>query len=435
MRGVKRTIAAAVLLAAFAVFAEVAGRRGSAAPVTIRFWNGWTGPDGELLKTLVDYYNGHNKDKVTVKMDILSFSALQGKLAAALASGTAPELYLSTGLGELPVQGQLVAIDDVFERTRLRRSDFVEGILEQMTYKGKLYGLPFQVSSHYLFWNKELFRKAGLDPEKPPATWEELMRISKRITDPRKNLLGGGFVYNQPRVFPCLLLSYGGGIVGGTGVGDFKSLLADPAYRPRNLAALGFLKEMVSSGSMPAYTSSQYETMFLAGRCGMVTGGAWIGAGCRAAKIDFGVSLLPSGPVRRAQVATPIALVVLKGTEGARLDAAYSFMEYWNDNLANQIRDPSPAYEWSTSLGYQPYLKSVASDPRLARDPVFKVTNSYAEYACEYYPASFYKFLSLTNEILVPLSENVAFARMAPEAALAEADKSLKALIASFGED
>ncbi len=162
-------------------------------PVTIRFWNGWTGVDGEVLKEMVALYNEQNQDNVTVDMDIMEFSSLEEKMNMSIASNTNPELHLGVAVGDYSRDGIYIPIDDIWEKTDLEKSDFNEDILDACTLDGKLYGMPFQLSGTFLYWNKDLFEEAGLDPETPPRTWEELAEFAEKLEDPSRNIVGGGF--------------------------------------------------------------------------------------------------------------------------------------------------------------------------------------------------------------------------------------------------
>lgn len=402
-------------------------------PVTIQFWNRWTGEDGELLRELVDFYNQNNNDGVTVEMDIMEHASLTEKMAAALASNTAPELHLHFANGVYTVNGQTVPIDDFFEKTNVDKEDFFPDIMDQMYYDGHLFGLPFQINSHYLYWNKDLFEAAGLDPQTPPATYEELYEFSKKMSNPQKNIYGGGSGYNSYQNFAATMLAFGGGIVGGEDIGSFTSLLEDPKHRAGNLAALEYIKRLADEGLTPTFSGQ--DEMFCAGTLGMWITGTWLVGSCKEAEgLNWGISLMPAGPEGRAQCVTTAAFIVMKGTEGRELDACYQFLSYWQNNINNPYYEAgnAPVAQWNKELGYQPYLYSVANEETYISDPIVEVTSSYINHVEYYYPTSFYKFLDMGSEIIVPMMENVTLGVMSCEEALAEADQKLKKLIDSI---
>lgn len=398
-------------------------------PVTIEFWNGWTGPDADMLKKLVKEYNEKNTDGVTVKMDIMEFNSLTEKLATALASNTNPQLHLGFAVGEYSIQHQYIPIDDIFEKTNLQKSDFNQDILKNSYSNGHLYGLPFQLTSEYLFWNKDLFKKAGLDPDKAPATWEDLIEYSKKIDGLGDNIFGGGISFNDGIVLGSIMQDYGGGVAGADGA-SYKSVLTDPLYFDGNKQAIEMLQKFTRQNKKNISTAKN-ESSFLAGRCGMMIGGSWELAGCKKNKLNYGISLMPAGPKGMNQPATPVSMCVMKNTTGRKLEAAYSFLNYWNNNIDNKIagNGNSPAFQWTKEQGYQPYLLSVANDPKLTSDKDYKVTSSYIQHYKTYYPASFWNAYLIGTQVLQPIGENVGNEKMTVEQAIVAADKDLNKMI------
>jgi multiple sugar transport system substrate-binding protein len=394
-------------------------------PTEISFWNGWTGPDGTTLQNEVKYYNDNNKDNVTVKMDIMQHAALTEKMHAALASNTAPNLHLSFTNGEYAVNNQIVPIDTIWDYTALQKSDFVESILNQMYYKGKLLGIPFQLSSMYLYWNKDIFKNAGLDPEAPPKTWDEMVTMSLKLTDASKNIVGGGYTYNDTMTYAMRAISFGGKIVDGDTMDTLKAVITDPQYIAGNRKAIENTMTMIEQKSVQTIGGDDVQGGFNGGTFAMHTTGAWEVAGCKAAGFNWGIGLLPAGPNGIKQPGFPIAMICMKGTEGNKLIASYKFIEFWNDNLSNKYGRDSSVLTWSKVCGYQPYLKSVVADAALTSDPIFKVTNSYVDYLTPYFPTVYYNFFNIGTLVLQPMLENALQKRMTIDEAMKQAQIDL----------
>lgn len=439
MKMLKRLVAVSMALT-MVVGATACGSKGSSSqtsapaksakePVTIEFWNGWTGPDADMLKKLVKQYNEKNTDNVTVKMDIMEFSSLTEKLAAALASNTNPQLHLGFAQGEYTIEQQYIPIDGVFEKTNLKKTDFDQDILKNCYYNGHLYGLPFQITSEYLFWNKDLFKKAGLDPDKAPATWEDLLQYSKKIDALGDNIIGGGFSFNDGIAIGSIIQDYGGNVVGADGA-SYKSVLTDPQYLTANKQAIDLVQRFTHQNKKNISTTKT-ESSFLAGRCGMMVAGSWELAGCKKNKLNYGISLMPSGPKGGFQTAWPVSMCVMKNTTGRKLEACYSFLNYWNNNLENTIagKGNSPAFQWTQQQGYQPYLLSVANDTKLTSDKDYQVTSSYIKHYQNYYPATFWNAYLLSTQILQPIGENVGNDKMTVDQALEASHKDLDKMI------
>lgn len=398
--------------------------------VTVTFWNGWSGPDGELLTQLVDQFNEKNTDNVFVDMDIMEFASLNEKLATSLASNTNPNLHLGFAVGEYTVEKQYIPISDIFDKTGLSKDDFDPMILDQCYYKGELYGLPFQVTSHYLFWNKDLFEKAGLDPNTPPKTWDELNAFSAKIDTLGGNIQGGGFRYNYYALIPSIMTSFGGKIVVADDKG-VRSVLTDPEYIDKNRAALQYILDFTKQSTNNT-TNDNYEATYQAGTCAMYITGAWQLAGAKDNNINYGVSLMPAGPVGITQSGSPISMCVMKNTEGAVLDGAYKFMEYWNNNIDNPFVDECPAFKWSEKQGYQPYLRSMATDERLISDPDFKIMSTYIDHLVLPYDSEFYNGYAAGTSIIQPMCDNVVFELMSIDDALKTAHDELTDMISKM---
>ena len=73
-------------------------------------------------------------------------------------------------------------LDDLIARDRIHPGDFYHACWAEAVYRGKVYAIPYGTDDRALYWNKALFRQAGLDPDRPPRTWSELLADAKRLT-------------------------------------------------------------------------------------------------------------------------------------------------------------------------------------------------------------------------------------------------------------
>ena len=93
-------------------------------------------------------------------------------------------MLLSTDMFTLIDEDAIVPIDAVAtsaeDRTWLK--SFFPAFMMNSQTGGKTWGVPFQRSTVVLYWNKELFKEAGLDPNKPPATWAEMLAYAQKLT-------------------------------------------------------------------------------------------------------------------------------------------------------------------------------------------------------------------------------------------------------------
>lgn len=180
----------------------------SGGPITIQFWNGWTGSDGQVLIELVDEFNKNNPWDITVEMDISS--DFGNKFVTSMAAGAGPDLILSSAAGKYSYEGQLADVSDIWDNTTLNKEDFVPTYLDACATDDGLYGIPFQISSYYVYWNKDLFQEAGLDPEMPPKSYEEWTEIAGKITNQERHVYGSGLTYGNVGANACLMQMFGG---------------------------------------------------------------------------------------------------------------------------------------------------------------------------------------------------------------------------------
>jgi multiple sugar transport system substrate-binding protein len=199
-------------------------------------WSGWVGVEQEAFEHAVDMFNAGQRhyyfeNRTTIEDDT--------KIFRAITAGTPPDLFFlwrTSYIGALAANGAVMPLDRFFSRSGLRGPEFVPGALEQCRYRGKLYAVPFLIDASALFWNRDVFAEAGLDPDRPPRTLEELLDFAVKLTrrDARGNLVRLGL--QPPPVHEVMAL--------------FGGRLADPvtgeitANDPHNVEALEWYVRM-----------------------------------------------------------------------------------------------------------------------------------------------------------------------------------------------
>ena len=162
-------------------------------PVTITFWNSFTGSDGDTLKEIVADFNTAYQGKINIEMDIMASTVFTQKVPPAIATNTAPDLITLNIADTLAYskQDSIEDLSDFFSASGADESDFIPSALELGKFDGKLYGIPMQLlDTTNMYWNKDLFTAAGLDPESPPTTFEELEEYAVKLTDASKGQYG-----------------------------------------------------------------------------------------------------------------------------------------------------------------------------------------------------------------------------------------------------
>ena len=149
---------------------------GAASADTLQMWV--RSGIGASFTKLVEAYNASHDDKI--QMTEVPFSELVQKYATAIAGGQAPDA-LSLDLIYNPAFAAAGQLEDLTDWAKALPyfSALSPSHVKLGTYEDKIYGLPLSVETSVFAWNKDLYQKAGLDPDKAPTTWEEISENAK----------------------------------------------------------------------------------------------------------------------------------------------------------------------------------------------------------------------------------------------------------------
>ncbi len=153
--------------------------------VTINFWHAMTAANEDTLKRLTDEFNA-SQDRITVSLLFQgTYDDNLNKVLASLGSSNLPALAQleDTSTQLMADSGAVVPVQDFIDAEGYDLSDFLPQVLNFYRVEGRLVPMPFNVSNPILYYNKKAFEKAGLDPEKPPATLDEVKEDSQKIVD------------------------------------------------------------------------------------------------------------------------------------------------------------------------------------------------------------------------------------------------------------
>lgn len=396
--------------------ADTQTQASSGEKITLQFWNVFTGSDGDILREIVDNYNKTNTDNIEIQMDIMPNDQLQQKLPAAIATNTAPDFVLFgvENLAPYVSNDSLEDISDFWEVTGVDKNNILENVLELSHVDGKLYGTPMQYNVSYLYWNKDLFEAAGLDPEKAPATLDELAEYAEVLTDSSKNQYGLAMPSN---VTYMQFLWVNGGDA------DDPLTNTNLLDSEENLKTLEWLQDlMVNKKVSPEnITGPEADVMLQAGQIAMYMSGPWQINGLREQGINFGIAPCVAGSAGAFSPAGGCSYVIPKGTEESHKLAAYKFMQYW---LTDDILK-----EWSQRNGFPVWSKTLMEDPEIQSDEVLnsisKATEIGRSYNLGYSLAS-----QIDNDVMIPMFEKVMTGAATPEEALKEASEAMDKVLA-----
>lgn len=400
--------------------ASAAGEE-SAAPAgeggTISLWTVFTGSDGDILREIVEKYNAENEKGITVEMDIMPNDTLQQKLPAAISTNTAPDMVLFgiEYLAPYVSSGSLESIDDFWDVTGLDAGNYAENVVEYSKHDGVLYGVPMQYNSTYLYWNKDLFEAAGLDPEAPPATLDELAQYAEKLTDASKGQYGFAMPVNV--TYPQFIWANGGDI----NDPEAGTNLLDSA---ENLATLEWMYDLAVNKkvSPEAVTGSDADAMLQNGQVAMYMSGPWQINGLNELGVNYGVGAVPAGTAGQFSTAGGCSYMIPAGTDEAAKALAYDFMAYW---LSDEVLK-----EWSMRNGFPVWSNSLLEDPDIASNEILSSV-SEATTIARSYNLGYALASQIDNDAVIPMFDSVLTGASTPADALAAAVAKLDEILAA----
>lgn len=299
---------------------------GASAAETIDMWVR-TGV-GDSFKKVVEAYNAGHENKVAATE--VPFSELVQKYATAIAGGQAPDA-LSMDLIYTPAfaaAGQLEDLTDWAKKLPYFNS-LSPSHVKLGAYQDRIYGLPLSVETSVFAWNKGLYKKAGLDPEKAPVSWREIEANAEKIRKIGDDTYG--FYFSGGACGGCMIFTFTP-LVWGSGAdilsADGKTATLDT---PQMRKAVEAYRSMVKKDLVSPGAATDNGTNFLSftnGKIGQQSIGAFaIGTlVTEYPDIDFGVTLIPGIEGGSSSFAGGDNFVVTKGTK--KLDTVKEFIEY-----------------------------------------------------------------------------------------------------------
>jgi multiple sugar transport system substrate-binding protein len=279
------------LLTGIALGAALVALPALAEPVTLKVWSIDGVQQPGIADTLSKEYDDKNAD-VVVEYRAIAFDDLVNEALRAFATGQGPDIisFDNPDFAMFSSRGAMLDITDRVKNSTVIKTDaYYKGPINSVTWDGKLFGLPKYTDTIGLFYNKDLFKKAGLDPENPPKTWDELLAAARKLNDPAHNVYGITFSArgNEEGTFQFLPWIQMSG-------GDYKKVNGPGAVKALELWKT-FVDEKLASQDVLSQGQWDSTGTFNAGNAAMAISGPWeLNRMSTDAKFDWGVALLPT---------------------------------------------------------------------------------------------------------------------------------------------
>lgn len=275
------------------------GLSSAQAATTIEFWHSMEGALGDQVNALVTQFNNSQDDYVVKPTYKGNYGESMNAGIAAFRAGNAPDILQVFEVGTATMMNAKGAIQPVQEMTEkagkpLDPKAFLGAVAGYYSDSdGKLVSMPFNSSTPVLYYNKDAFKKAGLDPEQPPKTWEELSAAAKKIRD-------SGYECGYTSSWPSWILLENfaawhnlpyATLDNGFGGTKARLELNQPLFNQH----LSFLADMAKDGTFTyGGRGDTPNALFTSGKCGMFTGSSGNRANIqKTGNFEFGTSSLP----------------------------------------------------------------------------------------------------------------------------------------------
>lgn len=389
----------------FALFGPRGEKRRDDGRIVLDYWEKWTGHEGAAMQRVVDDFN-RSQDRLWVRY--FAMSGIDQKAMIAIAGGSPPDVI---GMGNFSIPayaecGAILPLDELADEAGIRRERYARAVWPMLTHRGKLWGIVNTCGALALFYNKTLYREAGLDPERPPRTIDELDEYAIRLTrtDGRADLDGrdltqAGFLHLEPDWWTWFWGYYFGGTLYDEASG--RALADSDANRrayewvqsyPRRLGVDRMLRFQSGFGFY-----GTPENPFLSGKVAMTNQGPWLANMIARYRPDMDYGVAPF-PVDESIVdaGSPIGLldsdvlVIPRGSRRAR--EAMEFIAYTQrrevvEYLSKVHCKNSPLASASESFTREHPNRFVRMHARIAdseRAFVFPRTRTWEQYVAEF---------------------------------------------------
>jgi sn-glycerol 3-phosphate transport system substrate-binding protein len=349
-------------------------------PVNITFWHAMNRANEEVLQRLTDRFNSSQQDVRVKLVNQIGYKENLEKYRSALAGGELPDVIQveDTATQQMIDTQSVLPAQSCIKADDYDTSDFVQRVFDRYTVDDVLWPMPFNVSNPVFFYDKNAFRAAGLDPEKPPATLEEVKADALKI----KN---AGYQAGYGLKLDPWYLEQWSAKANELYVNEENGRKARATETVFDNATgrqiFAWMDDMVKSGAAKTNSAdgpSQYDNLL--GIRSKVVGmtidsSATLGtisqvlSSGEGGGVELGVGPMPGPPGKGGVLVGGGALYISKKSAPEKQAAAWQYLKF--------LVEPDVQAEWAAGTGYVPIRESSVDLPAIkeqwAREPGYKV--------------------------------------------------------------
>ncbi|RQW08382.1 ABC transporter substrate-binding protein [Paenibacillus rhizophilus] len=340
----------------------------AAAPVKITWWHSMSGAGEKAINKIATDFNASHPEIQVEAIYQGKYDESLNKLKASLGSDSGPDLMQVYEIGsKFMIDSKMITpVQKFIDEDKFDLSSLEPNITRYYTIGGQLNAMPFNTSNPILYYNKDAFKAAGLDPENPPKTFEEFEAAAKALS---KNGKPGAAIaiygWFMEQLFANQNAEY---VNGGNGrdTAATESLLASDA----GVKTLEWWKKMVDEKAVAnlGRDTDDTDSAFAAGQVAMTLNST---AALRkmvdavGGKFQVGTGFLPrpADAKEGGVVVGGASLYIMNNKPEEQQKAAWEFIKY--------VASPEVQAEWSVSTGYFPITKA-AYDQKVLKDNMVK---------------------------------------------------------------
>ena len=357
------------------------------AATEIQFWHSMEGALGERVNALVKDFNASQSDYQVKASYKGNYGESMNAGVAAFRAGNAPDILQVFEVGTATMMAAKGAIQPVQEMSEkvgkpINPADFLGAVAGYYSSnEGKLISMPFNSSTPVLYYNKDAFKKAGLDAENPPKTWQEVHEAAKKLRESGQEC---GYTSSWPSWILLENFAAWHNIPfasenNGFGGPNARLQLDNPLF----LKHMTFLADMSKDGTFSyGGRGDTANALFTSGKCGMFTGSSGNRANIiKTGEFEFGTSSLPyysdvQGAPQNSIIGGASLWVFAKKSD----DVYKGVTEFFHF-----ISSPEQAAAWHQDTGYVPVTKAGFE---MTKDSDFYTQNEGADVAVKQLDAS-----------------------------------------------
>lgn len=332
----------ALLATAFSGCTKKPGTSGgtTSGTTTINFYGGWTGADLDKMTALVDSFN-NSQTAIKVNFTSQQWSQMFTKFLADYQAGSSPDVVAmhTFEMGQFVDMGVLDS--DAIKTMNLNKSDYIETAWNGTMYKGTQYGVPLDVNMHALYYNKDLFAKAGI--AKAPSTKDEMIADAQKLTIDANGKTadqagfdsnnikqyGFGFLNNHHAFYQMY------GLMNQEGYNPFTDDMTSISLDSSKVTpVIQYMEDLIFKYKVVPVGEKSPIDDFKSGTVAMVIDGNWQLSGMSSVSFDWDTAEYPQIFDQKAVWGASELLAVPKLKDKNQTAAAETFVKWMSDNSA-----------------------------------------------------------------------------------------------------